>query len=113
MHKIITSKLIHHCKGLWGSLVSFQLRELETPVQIRADPFTNYVRKKFQILIAHAILWHLRRGIRTLEKTPQITSGIWIFWKTKRSGDGLKIWPEDLISQLVFIAVVLVITALR
>ena len=24
--------------GLWGSLVSFQLRELETPVQIRADP---------------------------------------------------------------------------
>ena len=30
-------------KGLWGSLVSFQLRELETPVQIRADPLLTSI----------------------------------------------------------------------
>ena len=34
--QILSSKTL----GLWGSLASFQLRELETPVQIRTDPFT-------------------------------------------------------------------------
>ncbi len=37
INKIYTKTVV----GLWGSLVSFQLRELETPVQIRADPFMS------------------------------------------------------------------------
>ena len=32
-------------RGLWGSLVSFQLRELETPVQIRTDPLTIIIEQ--------------------------------------------------------------------
>ena len=48
MFYLITSYIAR--KGLWGSLVSFQLRELVTPVQIRTDPLIVLSKQFHSIL---------------------------------------------------------------